>query len=103
MKKVLIACAAAVSLFSVTMAFADTDAGNLFKTYCQSCQGADGSRSPGEGVEPVKGQSASELLKMLEGYKDGSFGGPRKQVMTGVVKRLSDEQLKSLADYASRL
>lgn len=40
---------------------------------------------------------------MLEGYKDGAFGGTRKQVMTNVVKRLSSEQMKSVADYASTL
>lgn len=40
---------------------------------------------------------------MLEGYRDGTFGGQRKQVMVGVVKRLSDEQMKSLAEYAAAL
>ena len=50
-----------------------------------------------------KGQSAADLLKKLEGYKDGSFGAQRKLVMENVVKQLSDEQLKSLADYASTL
>ena len=49
------------------------------------------------------GQSAADLLKKLEGYKDGSFGAQRKLVMENVVKQLSDEQLKSLADYASTL
>ena len=46
---------------------------------------------------------AADLLKKLEGYKDGSFGAQRKLVMENVVKQLSDEQLKSLADYASTL
>ena len=45
----------------------------------------------------------ADLLKKLEGYKDGSFGAQRKLVMENVVKQLSDEQLKSLADYASTL
>lgn len=52
---------------------------------------------------PPQGQSAADLLKKLEGYKDGSFGAQRKLVMENVVKQLSDEQLKSLADYASTL
>ena len=54
-------------------------------------------------MDPIKGQSAADLLKKLEGYKDGSFGAQRKLVMENVVKQLSDEQLKSLADYASTL
>ena len=40
---------------------------------------------------------------MLEGYKNGIFGGAQKRVMEGVVKRLSDEQLKNLAAYVSTL
>ena len=97
MKKVLIVFSAVMLLSSFGVAFADGDAANLFKTHCQGCHGADG------GIEPIKGQSAADLLKKLEGYKDGSFGAQRKLVMENVVKQLSDEQLKSLADYASTL
>ena len=86
-------------LSSFGVAFADGDAANLFKTHCQGCHGA----VPASGIEPIKGQSAADLLKKLEGYKDGSFGAQRKLVMENVVKQLSDEQLKSLADYASTL
>mgnify|MGYP002609674997 CR=1 FL=1 len=86
-------------LSSFGVAFADGDAANLFKTHCQGGHGAD----PASGIEPIKGQSAADLLKKLEGYKDGSFGAQRKLVMENVVKQLSDEQLKSLADYASTL
>ena len=78
MKKVLIVFSAVMLLSSFGVAFADGDAANLFKTHCQGCHGA-------------------------EGYKDGSFGAQRKLVMENVVKQLSDEQLKSLADYASTL
>lgn len=49
------------------------------------------------------GRIPLDLLNMLEGYRDGTFGGQRKQVMVGVVKRLSDEQMKSLAEYAAAL
>ena len=103
MKKVLIVFSAVMLLSSFGVAFADGDAANLFKTHCQGCHGADGGRVPACGIEPIKGQSAADLLKKLEGYKDGSFGAQRKLVMENVVKQLSDEQLKSLADYASTL
>ena len=81
MKKVLIVFSAVMLLSSFGVAFADGDAANLFKTHCQGCHGADGGRVPASGIEPIKGQSAADLL----------------------VKQLSDEQLKSLADYASTL
>jgi len=72
-------------------------------TVVNAFHGLDGGRAPASGIEPIKGQSAADLLKKLEGYKDGSFGAQRKLVMENVVKQLSDEQLKSLADYASTL
>ena len=100
MKKVLIVFSAVMLLSSFGVAFADGDAA---KTHCQGCHGADGGRVPASGIAPIKGQSAADLLKKLEGYKDGSFGAQRKLVMENVVKQLSDEQLKSLADYASTL
>ena len=68
MKKVLIVFSAVMLLSSFGVAFADGDAANLFKTHCQGCHGADGGRVPASGIEPIKGQSAADLLKKLEGY-----------------------------------
>ena len=48
MKKVLIVFSAVMLLASFSVAFADGDAANLFKTYCQGCHGADGGRSAQE-------------------------------------------------------
>ena len=103
MKRLLIACSAVACLFTFGVAFAEDDAAATFKARCQSCHGADAGRSPSPGIDPIKGRDAAELLKELQGYKDGSFGGDRKQVMQGVVKQLSDEQMKSLADHVSKL
>ena len=103
MRKILIPLSAVLALGCFSVAFAADDAAALFKTQCQSCHGADGGRAPAPGVDPIKGQSAADLLKKLDGYKDGTFGGPRKQLMENVVKRLPDDQLKVLADYAATL
>ena len=103
MRKILIAGTAVLSLCSFGAVFAGEDAAELFKTHGQSCHGADGGRAPGSGIAPIRGQNSADLLNMLEGYRDGTFGGQRKQVMVGVVKRLSDEQMKSLAEYAAAL
>ena len=103
MKKLMIVASALLTFMTVSVAFASDNAAELFKTHCQGCHGSDGGRVPAKDVAPIRGQSTDALLKMLEGYKDGSFGGTRKQVMTNVVKRLSSEQMKSVADYASTL
>ena len=103
MKRILIACSAMVCLFSFSVAFAQEDAANMFKTHCQSCHGPDAGREPAPGINPIKGQDSAVLLKALHGYKDGAYGGERKQVMQGVVKKLSDDQMKGLADYISKM
>ena len=102
MKKILTSLTV-VCLFSVGAAFAADDGESLFQANCQGCHGADGSRVPPNAAGAVKGLGEDQILKMLSGYKDGSFGGKSKQVMKGVVSRLSDDQLKSVAGYAAKL
>ena len=103
MKKVLLILSAAVCLFSFSAAIAADDAESMFKTRCAGCHGADGGRAPANGIEPIKGQSAADIEKKLHGYKDGTFGGSGKQVMQGIAKGLSDDQMKSLASHAATL
>ena len=103
MKKILIALSILTCLFSFGVGFAAEDGAALFKARCQSCNGADGEKLPSGSSAAIKGQSSADVLKALEGYKDGSFGGARKQAMTNVVKRLSDEQIKSVSDFVGAL
>ena len=104
MRKVLITISVLACLFSFSVVgFASEDGAALFNAYCRSCHGADGSKAPYSGVAPIKGWKSSETLKALKGYKDGSFGGARKQIMTNTAKRLSDEQMKSIADFVATL
>ena len=102
MKKIFIALAATLSLALPGAALAD-DGAATFRTYCQSCHGTDGSRAPAPGITPIKGQNAADLVKMLEGYQEGTFGGQMKQVMEGVARRLTDVQIRSVSDYVSNL
>ncbi len=103
MKKTWIVMTGATFLFSLAVAFAADDAASLFQDRCQACHGADAGRSPAPGINPIKGRSSADILKMLEGFKSGTFGGAEKQVMEGVTQQLSADQMKSLADYVSKL
>lgn len=103
MKRILIACSVMTCLFCFGVAFAQDDVAGTYQSHCQSCHGADAGRAPAPGVDSIKGRDSSELLKELQGYKAGTFGGAQKQVMQGVAKQLSDDQMKSLADYVSKL
>lgn len=102
MKKIGIAFAVMLSIVCFGVAFAD-DGAATFKTRCQACHGQDGGKVPPNGTNAIKGQSAESILTKLQGYKAGSYGGKGKQVMAGTVKRLSDDQMKGVADYASKL
>lgn len=103
MKNILLAGSALLCLFSLNAAFAADDGATLYKSHCQGCHGEDGSKAPANGVTPIKGQSSADLVKMLDGYRNGTFGGQQKRTMEGVVKRLTEDQLKSVADHIATL
>lgn len=103
MKKVLAGLSVAALLVTFGVAYAADDAATLFQSRCQACHGPDGGRPPVPGITPIKGRSSEDILKMLEGFQDGTFGGAQKQVMEGVTHQLTEDQMKSLADYISKL
>ncbi len=96
MKKLLCLLSAGFVLFA-GLAFAAADGAAIYKA-CAGCHGADGSKKTAEAA-PLKGQNSDEVLKKLHGYADGSYGGKQKAMMTNIVKKHSDEDLKAVADY----
>lgn len=68
---------------------------------CIGCHGVDGSKHALNVSPPIKGQSAGELERKLFGYLDGSFGGDKKIVMTNVLKKLSEEDIREVSKYVS--
>ena len=47
----------------------------------------------------VKDLSKADIEKALKGYKDGSYGhSAMKAVMAGQAKKLSDEDIKAIAE-----
>jgi len=83
------------------IASAAEDGASLYRM-CAGCHGADGSKLAMGVGEPIKGQSAEQLYKNMKGYLDGSFGGSKKSVMINIMKRLNDEQIKTLADHIAK-
>lgn len=68
---------------------------------CKGCHGADGSKGA-LGVAPaLKGQSAEDLLNKLKGYKEGTFKIQDRTapMMTKMVQKYDEAELKTLADY----
>lgn len=97
MKKVLFL----VSLVCATSIFA-ADAETLFKT-CATCHGAKAEKSALNKSQIIAGWDAAKITATLNGYKEGTYGGPLKGTMTPQVKNLSADDIKALAGYISTI
>lgn len=69
---------------------------------CASCHGATAEKSALGKSQIIKGWEASKVEAALNGYKNGTYGGVMKGVMKGQVSRLSDEDIKDLAQQISK-
>jgi cytochrome c-type protein NapB len=81
---------ATLGLLSVTASAVNTSA-------CAGCHGADFSKSALGKSKIVKDMSKADIETALNGYKDGSYGGAMKGIMTGQVAKLSKEDITAIA------
>lgn len=86
----------------VATAGVQKDAATLFRT-CASCHGADASKAALGKSQVIKGWSAQKIADALHGYKNKTYGGASKAMMQGQVTKLSDEDIKILAEYITKL
>ena len=100
MKKLLSALSISLLLAAAGFAFA-ADGAAVYKS-CAGCHGSDGTKKAGEST-PLKGQGADAILKKMQGYADGSYGGTQKKMMENIAKKMSAEDMTAVADYASKL
>jgi len=78
--------------------------GKALYAKCAGCHGQDGKTKALGKSAPIAGLDAKTVEEDLKGYKAGTLnkhgmGG----VMKGQVAAFSDEQIKALADYISKL
>lgn len=76
-------------------------AGNAAALYapCAGCHGKDGSMKALGASKVIKDMSKEDFVGALKGYKDGSYGGAMKGVMLGQVAKLSEDDMKALANH----
>jgi len=108
MKKIalslILACGVAMAAEANTTAAAPAVDGKALFAKCIGCHGADG-KTPALGKSaPIAGLDAKTVEEDLKGYKAGTLnkhgmGG----VMKGQVAAFSDEEIKALAEYISKL
>lgn len=74
----------------------------LFKS-CASCHGLKGEKEALGKSQVIAGWDKNRVIKALNGYKDGSYGGVMKGIMKPHVETKTPEQIEVLADYISKL
>ena len=82
---------AALGLLSVTASAFDAKG-------CTGCHGADFEKAAMGKAKVVKDMTAEEITTALNGYKDGSYGGPMKAIMKGQAAGMSEDDIKAFAD-----
>lgn len=94
------ALALAMTLALAATALAD-DGQAVYAAKCQSCHGADGSKSLMS--KPVKGLKAEAVVAAMKGYKAKTYGGSKKATMENLAAQMSDEDIKAVAAYVGTL
>ena len=87
MKKIVIA----TSLLIASVAFA----GSYDK--CASCHGAAGEKAALGKSKIIKDMTKADFVAALKGYKDGTYGGASKGLMTGQVKDMDEATMNEIA------
>lgn len=79
-----------------------TSATTLYQV-CAGCHGVDASKPALGKSQIIKGWDAKKISDALHGYKAGTYGGTMKSLMVGQVSKLSDDDIKALAEHISKL
>ena len=80
-----------------------TKSGEEVYKACVACHGVKGDKAALGKSKIIKGWDAAKVSAAINGYKDGTYGGPMQALMIGQVGFLSDEEVKSVSDYISKL
>ena len=96
---------AAAALVVSGQAFAALDGAKLYQEKtCWSCHGKD-AKTPLKNMPYPKlaGQNASYAEAQMKDIKSGARSNGQTAAMKGVMGLVSDEEIKALADYLSKL
>jgi len=75
--------------------FAETSIVQLQK--CMGCHGQNFDKSALNKSKIVKDMNETTIVEALNGYKNGTYGGPMKTLMSSQVKNMSDKDIKNIA------
>jgi len=75
---------------------------NLFKKKCRVCHGKNGTK-PRKGYPYLAGQKASYLMVQVKDIRDKKRTSGKSKMMTGIVRKLTDEQIAMISNYLSQV
>ena len=78
------------------------DATALYTT-CGSCHGQKAEKSALGKSQVIAGWDKQRIVDALNGYKNGTYGGVMKNIMTGHVNTKTDAEIDALADLISKM
>lgn len=78
------------------------DGAKLF-TKCVACHGAKAEKNALNKSQIIQGWSSDKIITAINGYKAGTYGSSMKSVMQSQVGNLSDNEVKALANYISKI
>ena len=93
MKKII----ATVALIATTSLFAN--GGDVLYKKCVGCHGVKAEKAALGKSKIVANMSKEEIVKALQGYKDGTYGGAMKGIMRGQVASLETKDFNALAEH----
>src|SRR5206468_6924206 len=69
---------------------------------CAGCHGPNGAGAPAQ-FPRLSGQHADYTLAQLKAYNNGERGNGNAAIMKGVANKLSETEMKALAEYVAGL
>ena len=77
--------------------------GTVLFNVCSSCHGSKAEKAALGKSQVIAGWDKQRIIDALNGYKEGTYGGVMKNIMTGHVNTKSDAEIEALADLISKM
>ena len=101
MKKVMVLVALAALASTSAMA---ADGAKLFaEKTCTACHGKDGNKPLMPDYPKIAGQNKAYVEKQMKDIKSGARANGNSAAMKGVMVIVSDEEIKTLAEFVSQM
>lgn len=101
MKKVMVLVAFAALASTSAMA---ADGAKLFaEKTCTACHGKDGNKPLMPDYPKIAGQNKAYVEKQMKDIKSGARANGNSAAMKGVMVIVSDEEIKTLAEFVSQM